>query len=52
MAYASKRHVQKNMWEYAKKTLLGNRRVNLDKTLKKILELEKLDRELFKEMIH
>jgi hypothetical protein len=51
MAYNSKRHVQKNMWEYAKSTLRNNKIVNLDPVLAKILELERLDRILFKEKI-
>jgi hypothetical protein len=51
MAYSSKRHVQKNMWQYAKKTLLDAPNVKLDATLHKILQLEKLDKELFREAI-
>jgi hypothetical protein len=51
MAYNSKRHIQQNMWKFAKETLLNNEKVNLDKTLKQILELKKLDRKLFKEKI-
>ena len=45
--FNSKRHVQKNMWEYAKKTLLKTDNVQLDPILEKILNMEKLDRELF-----
>jgi len=45
--FNSKRHVQKNMWEYAKKTLLKTNNVQLDPILEKILNMEKLDRELF-----
>jgi len=52
MAYNSKRHIQKNMWQYAKNTLLNNEKVILDKNLKQILELEDLDRALFKEKIN
>ena len=51
MAYNSKRHIQKNMWEYAKLTLKDNKIVKLDNVLEKILELEKLDRDLFKEKV-
>ena len=51
MAYNSKRHVQKNMWSYAKKTLLGNPRVKLDSTLEKILKMEILDRDLFNKAV-
>lgn len=52
MAFNSKRHVQKNMWKYAKETLLNNKHVVLDKTLNKILNLDKLDRKLFKEKVN
>ena len=48
MAFASKRHIQKNMWEYAKETLLDNEVVNLDKTLKMILEMQRFSKEDFK----
>jgi len=51
LAFNSKRHVQKNMWSHAKQTLLGNPTVNLDPVLQKILNLEKLDKDMFKEMI-
>ena len=47
MAYKSKRHVQKNMWQFAKNTLLGDETVRLDPILEQILKLEKLDRDLF-----
>lgn len=49
MAFRSKRHVQKNMWAYAKNTLLKDNRVVTDNTLTKILKLKSLDRKLFKE---
>jgi len=52
MAFNSKRHVQKNMWQYAKNTLLNNKKVILDGKLKQILELENLDRKLFKEKVN
>ncbi len=51
MAFNSKRHVQKNMWEYAKKTLLDDNVVFLDSVLDKILNLDKLDKKLFQEAI-
>jgi len=47
MAYNSKRHVQKNMWQFAKNSLLDNERVRLDPVLEQILKLKKLDKELF-----
>jgi len=46
--FRSKRHNQKNMWEYAKKTLTNNPKVELDNMLEKILNLENLDKNLFK----
>ena len=49
MAFKSKRHVQKNMWEYAKKTLKNNDSVKLDKHLEYILSMDSLDKNLFKE---
>ena len=52
MAFNSKRHIQKNMWQYAKNTLLNNEKINLDKKLKQILELDSLDRNLFKEKVN
>ena len=52
MAFNSKRHVQKNMWQYAKNTLLDNKKVILDSKLKQILELNSLDRKLFKEKVN
>ena len=45
--FNSKRHVQKNMWQYAKETLPTSKEVVLDPILQKILNLEKLDRTLF-----
>jgi len=51
MAFNSKRHVQENMWEYAKKTLLNKENIYLDPVLNKILNLEKLDRDLFKKHV-
>ena len=51
MAFNSKRHVQKNMWEYAKKTLVDNENVKLDKFLTKILDLDYFSRKSFKETL-
>ena len=49
--FNSKRHIQENMWLYAKQTLLKHPRVDLDPVLQKILNLERLDKDLFKEMM-
>ena len=43
--YKSKRHIQKNMWEYAKKTLVNKKSINLDSTLEKILLLKNFSKE-------
>ena len=51
MAFMSKRHNQKNMWQFAKKTLLNNEKVFLDKTLQQILKLDSLDKRLFQEKV-
>ena len=51
MAFNSKRHVQKNMWQYAKDTLRNNPSVKLDSVLEVILNLEKLDKKLFSDAI-
>jgi len=50
MAFASKRHVQINMWNHAKKTLLNNPIIKLDKTLEAILSMEEFSREKFNEL--
>lgn len=47
--FNSRRHVQKNMWEYAKKTLIYNPRVRLDHVLKRILILDELSKDEFYE---
>ena len=47
MAYGSKRHIQKNMWQYAKKTLLFSDKIVLDETLKRILEMEDFSKNRF-----
>ena len=51
MAFNSKRHIQRNMWQYAKNTIKNNPSVKLDSFLEKILNLEKFDRKLFQEII-
>ena len=51
LAFNSKRHVQKNMWSHAKQTLLESPIVSPDPILQKILNLESLDKDLFREMI-
>lgn len=48
--FTSKRHIQKNMWQFAKQTLLDNGTIRPDPVLRKILNLNKLDRELFAEL--
>lgn len=45
--FNSKRHNQANMWKFAKDTLLENKKVVLDAQLSKILQLEKLDKNLY-----
>lgn len=50
--FNSKRHVQKNMWKFAKSTLLEDPRVEVDPVLHKILNLDSLDRDLFKNLNH
>jgi hypothetical protein len=45
--FNSKRHIQANMWEFAKKTLLNKDGIRLDKTLEKILQLPEFNKELF-----
>ena len=45
--FNSKRHVQKNMWSYAKKSLLDNKKIKLDDTLKLILELKEFSVESY-----
>lgn len=50
MAFNSKRHVQKNMWEYSKKTLLNNEKVKLDYFLHKILNLDSFSKEDFRKI--
>jgi len=42
--FNSTRHIQKNMWLYAKKTLLNHKKVKLDDNLKLILSLDRFDR--------
>ena len=49
--FNSKRHVQRNMWQHAKTTLLGANNIRLDPVLNIILSLEDLDKELFKKAL-
>ena len=51
MAFNSKRHIQKNMWKYAKETLPKIKNVKLDKTLSMILAMENLSKEEFSKSI-
>ena len=51
MAFNSKRHVQENMWKFAKETLKNNPKVKLDNILERILNLPALDKELFEKHI-
>jgi len=46
--FVSKRHVQKNMWEFAKRTLLDESIVEVDPVLDDILRLESLDKKMMK----
>ena len=48
LAHNSKRHVQKNMYQYAKQNWKNNPIVNTDKTLTKILDMNEFSREEFK----
>ena len=48
--FNSSRHVQKNMWRFAKETLPNNKRITLDPILSKILNLERLEKDLFEKM--
>jgi len=48
--FTSKRHIQENMWSFAKQTILNNKKTKLDPVLHKILNLEKLDKNLFAEI--
>lgn len=45
--FNSKRHNQKNMWAYCKSNLLNNDKIQLDKFLEKILNLDEFSKELF-----
>lgn len=50
--FNSKRHVQKNLWKYAKDTLLINQNVKLDKTLELILKMKTFTKNEFKNSIN
>ena len=45
--FVSKRHVQKNMWNFCRQTLIDNPRVNLDSVLNNILQLQEFSRSCF-----
>lgn len=45
--FNSGRHIQKNMWNHAKESLLFHKKVKLDRHLKIILELDYFDRNLY-----
>ena len=47
----SKRHVHKDMWEYAKSTLLYNNRVELDPILKSLLLVENFSKDNYNKII-
>ena len=47
MAFNSKRHVQKNMWDYARKTLPNFDFVKTDRVLSKILKMGTFSRDVF-----
>ena len=49
--FNSKRHNQKNMWVYAKNTLLNNEKVTLDPVLHDILSMGTLSKESFLQII-
>lgn len=51
-AFNSKRHVQINMWEFAKKTLLPVPEVVLDDVLGSILKMETFSKEEFERISH
>lgn len=50
--FNSKRHVQSNLWRYAKEALINNTSVYLDETLQKILSMENFSKETFKNTIN
>lgn len=50
--FNSKRHVQKNMWEFAKETLLNNKKVKLDSYLTKILKLKDLNKKFYDDLVN
>ncbi len=51
LAFNSKRHIQVNMWEYAKRTLKNNPKIKLDAVLEQILNLHTFSRGEFNEEI-
>lgn len=51
LAFNSKRHIQKNMWQYSKDTLLNKGNINLDAKLEKILSLEVFSKQTFEKEV-
>ena len=50
--FNSKRHVQSNLWRYAKEVLTDNKIVYLDQTLQRIFSMETFSRETFKNTVN
>ena len=50
--FNSKRHVQSNLWRYAKESLLTNRKVYLDETLEKILRMSSFSKSEFRNTVN
>lgn len=50
--FVSERHVQPNQWSYLKKYVHKEKRITTDPILGKILNMEKLSREKFRQIIH
>ena len=50
--FNSKRHVQSNLWRYAKESLLTNRKVYLDETLEKILRMNSFSKSEFRNTVN
>ena len=49
--FNSKRHIQSNLWRYAKEKLLSNETVYLDETLQKILLMESFSKKIFENKV-
>lgn len=48
--FDSKRHIQKNLWQFAKNSLLKDKLINCDSTLKSILKMNNFSKEEFKKI--